>query len=194
MYFVKKINFNNSNEYTNSTIIGHTSNKIASALLLLEDCAKEQLFHIMGKESVDNFKIIDIHDISQICEPIVDSMLIYRIENDPHTLLFYQRKSIAKEVASYWGWGTSLLPTIEFRKVFNLELEEYESFNKEVKETNTVNIYKYNTSIPKIMQESPMIDLIKELKESKKFIEKYVNLSDNYVINSAEDEIMQDEN
>ena len=188
MYFVKKINFNNNSQYANSVIVAHTTEKIASALELLETCARDTIYQMVGQESAENFKIIDILSMDQICQPVVDCVLVYRLENDPHNLIFYQRKTNAREIPGWWG--NSMVTESDFRKIFNLELEEYDSIKNIESTTNTTNngIFKYNkTTIPKMMFESPMIDLINELKQSNHFLDRLA-LTQNCIYDSTQEQ------
>lgn len=181
MYFIKRIDIDEKNSYIGSEIVNHAKT-ISSALSLLEYSVKTYIDYEYGKQESNNFKVIDIHQFSQINEPAIDTILVYRLDSDPHKLHLYQRKT---KIVPGTLYGQSLVST--FRKIQIFELEEYKklipgdiskksSDNEPViPETFTemVPIGPAKIRVPRPMTISPMCDLIKQLRESKRFKERF---------------------
>ncbi|AYV85842.1 MAG: hypothetical protein Satyrvirus52_1 [Satyrvirus sp.] len=179
MYIIKKIIIDEKERYIASEIIAH-SRTITDALKLLKFSAKSFIKEECGKQVSDSIKIIDIHNFIQINEPVVDTMLIYRLDSDSHKLNIYQRKT---KIIPGTIYGKSLVP--EFRRIAIFELEEYTKLNfSELSKKNSqdvstmvisslpvemVPIGPIGIKIPKPMTISPMRDLLHELKKSPKF-------------------------
>lgn len=188
MYYIKKITLDEKERYLTSKIMEHAKS-ISSALCLLEHSVKDFVREECGKQASDNCKIIDIHDFSQINDPIIDSTLVYRLDSDPHRLHVFQRKT--KSISGYI-YGQSLIA--EFRKIEIFELEEYDKINPiDLARKNSIDLSTTLMStippielvpvgsarilVPKQMTVSPMCDLIKELKQSLRFKAKFVEVN-----------------
>lgn len=169
MYFIKKI-IVNDNEYETSHIIEHTNKTISVALLLLETTARQYVINELGRESGENSNIIDIYNISQINEPLIDSILLYRLETNPHQIHVYRKKTNIIKTQN-WTWGISENLVSTFKKVCIFELDEYNKLNidEEITSIELVSIGNHGIKIPKQMTISPMTDVINELKNCDKF-------------------------
>jgi hypothetical protein len=174
MYIIKKITVNGEN-YQSSKIIEHTNKKITSALILLENCARNFVKEEFGIKSFEQAKILNIHKIDQVCEPIVDGMLLYRLNDDPHRIHVYQRRS---EVIDLNGWfSKSKVSQAQFKRTHIFELEEYARLGigndfdpiSVIPQIEMIPIGSAGIKIPKLMTIGPMVNLFDELKKSDKF-------------------------
>lgn len=130
MYFVKRIIIDDKSSYVSSQIVTHTNKTISLAKTLLEDTVKDYVREEKGREAADSMKILDIHDISQVNEPLIDGILLYRLETDPHKILVYQRKSNIEQSKTWTGYIVETLVS-KFRQTDVFELEEYGGFKLE---------------------------------------------------------------
>lgn len=169
MYFINEVSVNDD-EYHSSHIIEHTSKTISVALLLLETTAKQFVIDELGKEAGEAANIIDIYNVSQINEPLLDSILLYRLESNPHQIHVYRKKTNIVKTQN-WTWGISENLVSTFKKVRIFELDEYNklSIDEDLTPIELVPIGNIGIKIPKQMTISPMTDLINELKNSDKF-------------------------
>lgn len=172
MYFIKRITVDND-KYLSSEIVDHTSQTISTALSLLENNAREHVIDECGKQAHSDAKIIDVHHLNQISEPLVDTMLIYRVGNDSHRLHLYQRKT---KIVPGMVYGQNLIP--EFKKVKIFELHEYKNLSPAATQSQNIPVIpniEYvpvgpsGIKVPKQMTTAPMCDVISELKNSPKF-------------------------
>lgn len=181
MYFIKKITVDDKQGYQLSKIVGHTNKTVSNALLLLENMARSFIRDECGRETAEQTKIIDIYKFDQINEPVIDTMLLYRIADDPQRIHVYQKKTIIVKAAN-WTWGTTETPIKQFRRTHIFELEEYDNLkNIDIQNENIIIIPQIEMvpigpakiKIPKPMTVSPMCDLLDELKKSIKFKARY---------------------
>jgi hypothetical protein len=176
MYFVKKIVLNNSNGYSSSNIITHTTQSISYAKEIFINCIKECIREEAGRITAENLKVIDILSLDQVCKPTVDSYLLYRLHDHPDKIYVYRRKTEQIQ-QSGWVWGASLGTVDKFDCVFIFELEEYQIKLKLSEEDddsrNLVKLPGANIKIPLAMTVAPMVDLIAELKKSTRFIRRF---------------------
>ena len=170
MYFVSRININKNGSFGSMEIVDHAK-YISEAKNLLILITKQHLEKEYGSLIISTTKILDIQSFTQVVEPIIDSVLIYRLETDPHSLHIYQRKSIIVPGRVY---GQSV--TSEFRKSMIFGVNEY---TKTISESNTSDknetLIPNRTDIKKISVEthskSPlMANLLSSLKQSPKFL------------------------
>nr|WBF70568.1 hypothetical protein [Megavirus caiporensis] len=193
MYFIKKINFEHDQSYRSCEIVDHTTKQIASALHLLENSARTFVKEECGREAGEQVKIIDIHDFSQVNEPLIDSMLLYRLSNDNHKIHIYQKKNTINQIPN-WTWGMTETIVSKFYRVCVFELEEYNKLTVPSLHSNLsyqpipeeMVVVSTGIKVPKIMTISPMCDLINELKNSSKFRARFEANNDsecNYAIN-----------
>lgn len=179
MYIIKKISVDDK-LYLSSQIICHTQSKISSAIELFEKTAREFVGQEFGRDAYEKSKIIDIHNLDQIAEPLIDGMLLYRLYENPNCIYVYQRKTIITK-QSNWTWGTTDIITSQFKRTHLFEMEEYEDIEQKMIFTNStsipsiemVSIGSSHIRIPKPMTVSPICDLIEELKNCQKFKARY---------------------
>ena len=184
MYFIKKITVQDKDQYVSSEIVGYTTKTISNALILLENSAKSFIQDECGKQVASASKIIDIHDFNQVSEPMIDTMLIYRLGVDPHRLHVYQRKTKA---TNGYLWGQTVAP--EFRKIQIFELEECAKFGfvdsaNHIETKEIVPVIEMvpvgpakRVMIPKAMTVAPMCNLISELKNSQRFKNRFASVN-----------------
>ncbi|BCS83400.1 hypothetical protein QLL95_gp0723 [Cotonvirus japonicus] len=187
MYFVKKINLDINHQYKSSEIVDNINKSISNAFTLLENSAKSFVKEECGREAGEHVKIIEINDFNQVNEPVVDSMLLYRLVDDRHRIYVYQKKTMITKIQN-WTWGTSDTVNSQFSNICIFELEEYNkinvvSFQNQIVLTSIPNdelvaIGPANIKIPKPMTISPMCDLISELKKSPKFKARFEAVND----------------
>lgn len=168
MYFIMKVTPNNLGEFVTYQLIHHTTGTISIALKDLERIAYDYVREEGGKQAASDAKILDIENPSMIIEPYVDCMIIYRYENNPHKLHIYQRK-------------TSVVPGLiygktyqtEFKQVVVFELLTYDKINNAqlIQDANNIEpielvpVNGKNIKIPAKLTQSPMIDVISQLKK-----------------------------
>ena len=188
MYIIKKISVDDK-VYQSSKIIDHTNKKISSALVLLENCARNFVKEEFGARSFEQSKVLDIHKIDQVCEPLIDGMLLYRLNDDPHRIHIYQRRT---EVIDN-GWiRTYRVPQSTFKKTHIFELEECTDFKldenqnskipSDIPEVKMVVSGPAGIQVPEPMTHGPSLNLLNDLKKSPKFKERFV--SGNTTINN----------
>lgn len=173
MYVIKKIIVDNKSTYIGSETLSIIKN-IGPALLVLEDSVKNFVREECGKQI--NTDIIRINKIDQICEPLIDTMLIYALESDPHKLYVYQRKT--KEIPAGWVYSKSIMPEFGLMRIFELEHNEHIQTAKQPEFVDQM-IRMGPIQMPKRLTQSPFTDLVAELKKSSKYLER-VRLSNLY--------------
>lgn len=169
MYFVIKNNIDKNGHYNSGEIMEHTSSGITVALNLLEQNAIKFVKDECGKQNAD--KIINIHSLDQVAEPLVDGMLLYRVDNN-HNIHVYQR--ISKPISGY-VYGKSVIA--EFNRIVIFELIDYDKINSNtsastphINEIDMIKVGSVNVKIPKSMTLAPICDLLNDLKQSSKFL------------------------
>jgi hypothetical protein len=176
MHFVIKININDKELFTSSELISHTTGGLVKAQNLLLTEAKAYISELSGTACANEIKIIDIHSFDQVSEPILDSVLLYRLDIDPCRLHIYQKKS---KIIPGRVYGQSIMS--EFRKVKIFELVEYIRLSADGN-TTPIQIPKMldmvghgpaNIQVPKPLTLAPMADLLVSLKSSPKFRQRY---------------------
>ena len=194
MYFVKKITFGENSSYQSSAIIDHTCKSREIALFLLEESVKSFVKDECGRGIAEQIKILNIDNITQINEPLIDSMLLYRVKDDPDRILVYQKKTVITKQKS-WTWSDIESTKQTFGLVYYFELEEYTRINSNIQanpnlaasvileSTSTtsqakipitgIEMVKMGTSkihVPKPMTIAPICNLLDELKKSPRFM------------------------
>lgn len=174
MHYITKISIDQNEKFISSEIVDHTNLGIASALIQLENCARSFVKKECGKQAAEKMKTITILDWNQIVIPLLDGMLVYRLDSDPHKLHVYQKTSTEVPGTFY---GKSIIS--EFKKVKIFQLVEYKKLNTYIKKDilspsavptmEMVLIGPAKVSVPKVMTTEPMTNVIEELKDSKMF-------------------------
>ena len=181
MYFIKKITIDELSLYRSSEIVDHTNKTISTAILLLEKSVQTFVKEEYGRITGEKIKIIDIHSISQVNEPLIDTILLYRLEGNPHRIMVYQKKTVIEKVKGWWGENDT--PIYHFRLIHYFELEEYNKMNYitqtshngqietqyEIKE-EMVHVGQTGLQIPKRITSAPICNVLDELKNSPKFV------------------------
>ncbi|XWV25871.1 hypothetical protein QJ857_gp1210 [Tupanvirus soda lake] len=199
MYFIKKITLKEGKEYESSQIVGHTKNKIAGALILLENVARDFVREEYGAKAYEQSKILDIHKIEQVCEPIVDGMLLYRLNDDPHRIHVYQRRT---EVIDQNGWFSSAkIPVPQFKRTHIIELEQCEGISisesnaniaSTISQVEMVPLGPAGIKVPKPMTVAPICDLIDELKKCARFKARFASVNASNTANKPAVEVDKD--
>lgn len=169
MYLIKKIKVDDK-LYLSSHIVNHTGNKqISQGIKLLESAVRNFVREEIGRDASENSKIIDIHSLDQVSEPLIDGILLYRLDDNPHQIHVYQRKTVITKQTN-WTWGTSDVPVTTYKRVYIFELEEYENITAVgIEEIEMINYGPARIRIPKKMTLEPMSLVITELKCSDRF-------------------------
>jgi len=174
MHLIKNISVD-GDKYVSSKIVARTpSNSFAVAQELLIATAIEMVKEEFGREAAKKSKVIDIHSLDQINAPLLDGMLLYRLTECPEVIMIYQKRTTSIKQEGYL-WSSEVSMT-EFRKTNLLEIEASDmtlsSARPEVY-CPPVEMVPAGPSgkiqIPKPMQQSPICDLIEELKRSVRF-------------------------
>jgi hypothetical protein len=167
MYIVKEI-LVDGELYISSSIDACAGQRISTALITLESRAREYVKKEFGMSAYRDAKIIDIHDISQVNEPLNDGVLLYRLESDPHKIMVYRKKTSTVNLS---GWVSSYESSKSiFGRIIIFELEDCSIIEgNNVTETEMVSVGKAGISIPIQYTVAPGRDLIDELKKSERF-------------------------
>lgn len=186
MYVIKKINVD-GDVYMSSQIANYTNNKIAAALILLEMTAKDFVREEIGRDAAEQSKIIDILSVDQINEPLIDTILLYRLSDDPQRIHVYQRKTVvSKESGIIWGERDTVIT--KFKRTVVFEIEECVNFklasseNKSSEPVDMVPVGPAKICVPKPMTIAPMCDVIDELKKSSRFQMRFAHTAANMEI------------
>uniref|UniRef100_A0A6C0LS69 Uncharacterized protein n=1 Tax=viral metagenome TaxID=1070528 RepID=A0A6C0LS69_9ZZZZ len=161
MHLIIKILVDND-KYISSEIMDHFV-EIVDNQTKLEFVVKNYIKDIYGKLSVENLNIIDVHSLDQVAEPLIDCVLIYRVNNDISKLHVYHRLS---KTVSGLMWN-SVVST--FKKIAIFELSQYNEINKISKNDNIFDnllIVKNSedTLRPVISKAKSETSLVKEIK------------------------------
>lgn len=175
MHFIIKTVVDEKQQQVSLEIITH-ANRISAAILLLEQSARAFIKEERGKQESENAKIIDIHNFSQVHEPIIDTMLIYRLSADSHSLHIYQRKSSVVPA----GWIYNQTIASDFRRVVIFSIIMYDALNTinappPLPSVELIEIGPAKIKVPKAMTVVPMCNVIEELKKSSRFLKCYEN-------------------
>jgi len=181
MYIIKLITLKDNKEYISSKVVECTDKKISAALILLDNVARNFVKKKFGENAYEQSKVLDIHKIDQICEPLVDGMLLYRLNDDPHRIHIYQKIT---EVIDQNGWfSTSKVPQSQFKKTHIFELEESSviglaeaNVSSVIPKVEMVPIGPAGVKVPKPMTIAPMCNLINELRDCAKFKAQYASI------------------
>jgi hypothetical protein len=117
-YTIKKI-LVNENIYLSSSIVEIIPKTISKALNNMFEHAKKYVSDECGNQISHKMEIIDVHTFYQIDEPLIDTMIIYRIGSDSNRLHVYQRKT---KIVPGFIYGYSSYS--EFKRVAIFEIEE----------------------------------------------------------------------
>lgn len=174
MYLIKNIAVD-GDRYISSRIISHTtSSSFSTAQELLMATALGMVQEEFGRSAASKAKIIDIHTLDQIVEPPLDGMLLYRLAERPEVIMVYQKRTTSVKQAGYL-WSSEATLT-EFKKTNLLEIEESDIITTKSRSEAPLLPFEMvpagpsgKIQIPKPMQQSPMCDLIEELKRSVRF-------------------------
>ena len=117
-YIIKKI-LVNENIYISSSIVEIIPKTISKALNNMFEHAKKYVSDECGNQIANKMEIVDVHTVYQIDEPLVDTMIIYRIGSDSNRLHVYQRKT---KIVPGFIYGYSSYS--EFKRVAIFEIED----------------------------------------------------------------------
>jgi len=187
MYFVIKNNIDKKGYFVSGEFVeGVQKNSIEDALSLLKKSVIDFVRHECGKPAADNMKIIDIHSFDQVAEPIIDGMLLYRLDTNPNQIHVYKR--VTTEVPAGYVFGKSVVS--EFNKINIFELIECsKGITIKIMTTESQpDMYPQpsldmvpsgpaNIPIPRKMTQAPICDMLSALKQSPMFL-KHKELSD----------------
>jgi hypothetical protein len=87
MYFVVRQTHDNNK----IKIVGHAHSDTKIALQSLERCCKKYVSGQQGKQFGQDISVINIATLQDITQPLVDKMLIYRVNDDVSNLYVYCR-------------------------------------------------------------------------------------------------------
>ena len=179
MYFIIKNNIDKNGCFISGEIVDYVSSETVPEITIAKKKLENTVILLVadecGKKMSENIKIIDVHSLDQVAEPLIDCMLLYRINDNPNQIHVYHR--ITKQVSGYvYGQTTAS----EFTRINIFELIMYNGFV--IPESNTViskptivdiemvQFGPSNVKIPKKMTQSPICDMISALKTSPMFL------------------------
>lgn len=172
-------------------IVDGTVGTIKEASTLFLHVVKKYIKNECGTEIADESKIIDIKTFEQICEPLIDTILIYRLENDHSTLYLYRRKT---KIIPGTIWGQTTISEFRLIQVYTLlEFQKYDVIKNEELDIEMIPAGPSKILIPKQYTIAPLVNLIAELKTSKHFIARQnmenncVNIINKELINDSKD-------
>lgn len=185
MHLIVKISIDDKERFVSSELAEHTNLGIASALILLENSVRAYVRTEVGSKAAEDMKVITVLSWNQVAEPLVDGMLVYRLETDPHKLHVYQK--VTKIVPGY-VYGQSVAST--FNKVKIFELVDYKKIGSHLRKDivnsesipamEMVFVGPARIAIPKAMTISPMCDVIKQLTLSPAFLNRRKVIDQNF--------------
>lgn len=120
MFFVIKNNIDKNGNYVSAEIVAHSTDVVSPSGSILENAAMTFIAYEGGRGMLENIKIIDVHSLNQVAEPLIDTMLLYRVTSEPNKIHVYRR--VSKEVPGY-VFGQTIVP--EFTRIKVFELVEY---------------------------------------------------------------------
>ena len=174
MYIIKEI-LVNGDKYKSSKIGTILAGQISSALMGFVNYVKTYIRENNGSIMANTIEIVDINDMTQVVEPLIDTIQIYRLVDDPHKIHLYERKTEIVE-QSGWAWGATKTQIHVFERKVIFELDDFNELGKSISRKSiddadlddTIEMVKINhgIQIPKRMTTSPMCDVLLELKES----------------------------
>lgn len=170
MYLIKKINVDNTGKYLSSNIVGFTNKTISSALVQIENEIRNFVVSKYGVEAGAAFRIIDISNLGQVSEPMENCLIVYRVENEPHTFHVYEHTT-KKVPGTIYGYSY----ISEFSRIAIYELEKTENIQLDddcLPRLEMVSVGpNKNIRIPKAMIVAPMCEVIDQLKSCPRFIQ-----------------------
>jgi len=116
MFFVIKNNIDKNGSYVSCEMVAHSTD----AEKILENAVMSFVAFEGGQKMLENVKIIDVHSLNQVAEPLIDTILLYRVIAEPNQVHVYQR--ISRQVPGY-VFGQSIVP--EFTRIKIFELVKY---------------------------------------------------------------------
>uniref|UniRef100_A0A6C0C746 Uncharacterized protein n=1 Tax=viral metagenome TaxID=1070528 RepID=A0A6C0C746_9ZZZZ len=155
MFFVVKNNIDKNGGYVSGEIVAHASDVAPENML--ENAVLAFVAYTKGQEMIENMKIIDAHSLNQVAEPLVDTILLYRIISEPNQIHVYQR--ISRQVPGY-VFGQSIVP--EFTRIKIFELVKYAAEVELPIETKTPTVETLDIEVL-IDEESAQTDEIKPI-------------------------------
>jgi len=167
MHFVIKNNINKEGQYLSGEIVGDTTGDISRATSLMEKIIIDFVKDEFGKQHSDSCKIIDVHSLDQVAEPLIDGIRLYRIDTEPQRINVYQR--ISKQVS---GYVYGQMVQTEFYRINIFDILSYKNIISPPPAPipEMVKLGSANIEYPKEMTLSPICDLIEALKSSPKFL------------------------
>ena len=126
MYIIKKITIGNNGTlgtYESSETVDYTE-ILEESQTLLEKVTRNFVKKMYGVEALRSICIATIHGLEQVCEPPVDGILLYRLEDNLNKILVFQRKTTVVHHEATLLWKAYSLPITFFGKIAEFEVEE----------------------------------------------------------------------
>lgn len=160
MYAIVKISLDDKNEISGTEIVGY-DHVLTVARKSLANKAINFVKDECGK--ANDCKIIDIATLGQVQNPMIDTMLIYRVACDPQCLHIYQRKT---KIVPGIVYGQSTVSEFRRIKIFSIAHESVEPIRHcDDSPVDMVSAGQNNIKIPGVTA-----NLITQLKKSPRFI------------------------
>lgn len=109
---------------------------------ILDSSVLEFVKNECGTRTVSNLKIIEINGLDQVCEPIIDTPLIYRVKSESNRLYVYLRESQVAPAGYFYR--QSVVSTFWLAHIFTLTEFPKNTYKIPDPPTHSVN---YNTPV-----------------------------------------------
>ena len=178
LYLIYKADIDEQGLVQPAIVIDHAFT-ISLALKRTERNARDLIAKTCGDQTATDCKIIDILKLEQVNEPLIDTVLIYKLSNDPHCLHVYRRQT---KIVLGRLYGSSTIP--EFKKVAIFYSSEYTKLKEVLEKKSFVPsppplkmIAVDEIEIVPSEVKGTVADMLKELVTSPKFLRKKMAIS-----------------
>lgn len=146
MYFVIRNEIDPSGKYISSEIVNHVSlsSSDSDGTDILMESIKSFVSVLSGSEEADSLKIINIDSLDTVSEPLIDSVIAYRINSDPNNIHIYRRKTHIIQGRLY---GQTVVPEFKKIKIFSLVKYDLDNHKTNIMTSNPIPMKK-STSPP----------------------------------------------
>lgn len=127
MYIIKQITVDDE-VYISSKVVDCIKDELTSSMIvILEGHVKDLVKEEFGAQIASESKVIDINSFNQINEPKIDTILLYRLENEPSKIYVYQRRTKLVKTTS-WTYSVVETTVSTFKRTHIFEIESAPNF------------------------------------------------------------------
>ena len=121
VYLIKIIELGENLTYVSSKTV-EGAKTIAPAMNLAAELVRTFVATEAGREAGEAMKVIDLHDLKQVNEPKLDSILVYRLESNPQIWYIYRKRTdVVKTPGAIWGATEKYVSTFRMTHIFEVE-------------------------------------------------------------------------